>query len=46
MHDDVHGTAVAAVAAVLAACETVGIELSATTVGQLGLGAAGLGSRP
>jgi malate dehydrogenase (oxaloacetate-decarboxylating) len=43
MHDDVHGTAVAAFAAVLAACEQAGIELGASTVGQLGLGAAGLG---
>ena len=43
MHDDVHGTAVVAVAAVLAACAQVGIELSDSVVGQIGLGAAGLG---
>jgi malate dehydrogenase (oxaloacetate-decarboxylating) len=43
MHDDVHGTAVAALAAVIVACDSVGLELAATTVGQLGLGAAGLG---
>jgi malate dehydrogenase (oxaloacetate-decarboxylating) len=43
MHDDVHGTAVATLAAVLVACGQVGIELSDSTVGQIGLGAAGLG---
>ncbi|MGH9187032.1 MAG: NAD-dependent malic enzyme, partial [Acidimicrobiales bacterium] len=43
MHDDVHGTAVAALAAVLGACQHVGIDLSDATVGQLGLGAAGFG---
>jgi malate dehydrogenase (oxaloacetate-decarboxylating) len=43
MHDDVHGTAVATLAAVLAACDQVDIELSESTVGQIGLGAAGLG---
>jgi malate dehydrogenase (oxaloacetate-decarboxylating) len=43
MHDDVHGTAVVAVAAVLVACRHAGIELTAATVGQLGLGAAGYG---
>jgi malate dehydrogenase (oxaloacetate-decarboxylating) len=43
MHDDVHGTAVATLAAVLAACSQVGIELSDSVVGQIGLGAAGLG---
>ena len=43
MHDDVHGTAVVAVAAVLAACSQVGIEISESVVGQVGLGAAGLG---
>ncbi len=43
MHDDVHGTAVVAVAAVLAACSQVGIEISESIVGQVGLGAAGLG---
>ena len=43
MHDDVHGTAVATVAAALAACEQVGIRLEDSTVGQIGLGAAGLG---
>jgi malate dehydrogenase (oxaloacetate-decarboxylating) len=43
MHDDVHGTGVAALAATLAACEQVGIGFEASTVGQIGLGAAGLG---
>lgn len=43
MHDDVHGTAVATLAAALAACESVGIDLGDSTVGQIGLGAAGLG---
>jgi malate dehydrogenase (oxaloacetate-decarboxylating) len=43
MHDDVHGTAVATLAAVLAACDQVGIRLEGSTVGQIGLGAAGLG---
>jgi malate dehydrogenase (oxaloacetate-decarboxylating) len=43
MHDDVHGTAVVSVAAAIAACRHAGIELSSTTVGQLGLGAAGFG---
>jgi len=43
MHDDVHGTAVATLAAALAACEQVGIKLEDSTVGQIGLGAAGLG---
>jgi malate dehydrogenase (oxaloacetate-decarboxylating) len=43
MHDDVHGTGVATLAAVLAACEQVGIDLPSATVGQIGLGAAGFG---
>jgi malate dehydrogenase (oxaloacetate-decarboxylating) len=43
MHDDVHGTAVATLGAVQVACEAAGIELEGTTVGQVGLGAAGLG---
>jgi malate dehydrogenase (oxaloacetate-decarboxylating) len=43
MHDDVHGTAVVGVAAVIVACKQAGIELGAATVGQLGLGAAGSG---
>jgi malate dehydrogenase (oxaloacetate-decarboxylating) len=43
MHDDVHGTAVVVVAAVIVACRYAGIELRSATVGQLGLGAAGFG---
>jgi malate dehydrogenase (oxaloacetate-decarboxylating) len=43
MHDDVHGTAVATLAATLVACDQTGLELGAATVGQVGLGAAGLG---
>jgi malate dehydrogenase (oxaloacetate-decarboxylating) len=43
MHDDVHGTAVVAVAAAMVACRQAGIDLRAATVGQLGLGAAGSG---
>jgi malate dehydrogenase (oxaloacetate-decarboxylating) len=43
MHDDVHGTAVVSVAAAIVACRHAGIELRSAVVGQLGLGAAGLG---
>ena len=43
MHDDVHGTAVVSVAAVIVACRNAEIELRSATVGQLGLGAAGFG---
>lgn len=43
MHDDVHGTAVVSMAATIVACRQAGIELRSATVGQLGLGAAGLG---
>jgi malate dehydrogenase (oxaloacetate-decarboxylating) len=43
MHDDVHGTAVVSVAAVIVACRHAGIDLHSAVVGQLGLGAAGLG---
>ena len=43
MHDDVHGTAVVAVAAVMSACAQLGRPLEEQTVGQIGLGAAGFG---
>jgi malate dehydrogenase (oxaloacetate-decarboxylating) len=43
MHDDVHGTAVVGLAAVIVACRQAGIDLHSVTVGQLGLGAAGSG---
>jgi malate dehydrogenase (oxaloacetate-decarboxylating) len=43
MHDDVHGTAVVALAAALVACRHASLELREQVVGQIGLGAAGLG---
>jgi malate dehydrogenase (oxaloacetate-decarboxylating) len=43
MHDDVHGTAVVTLAAAIVACRQAGIMLPDATVGQIGLGAAGLG---
>jgi len=43
MHDDVHGTAVVSVAAVIVACRRAGVKLQDAIVGQLGLGAAGYG---
>lgn len=43
MHDDVHGTAVVTFAAAIAACRHVGMPLEEAVVGQIGLGAAGLG---
>ncbi|MBO0769480.1 MAG: NADP-dependent malic enzyme, partial [Solirubrobacterales bacterium] len=43
MHDDVHGTAVVTMAAVIVACRQVGIRLENAVVGQIGLGAAGFG---
>ncbi|PIC64270.1 NAD-dependent malic enzyme 1 [Sporosarcina sp. P13] len=42
MHDDQHGTAVVALAAALTACKHVGVDLANSSVGQIGLGAAGL----
>jgi malate dehydrogenase (oxaloacetate-decarboxylating) len=43
MHDDVHGTAVVTLAAMLVACRQVRRDPHDAIVGQLGLGAAGLG---
>jgi malate dehydrogenase (oxaloacetate-decarboxylating) len=43
LHDDQHGTAVVALAGLLNAVKRVGRELSTQAVGQVGLGAAGLG---
>jgi len=43
MHDDVHGTAVVTLAALIAACRQAGIRLDQAVVGQIGLGAAGFG---
>lgn len=41
MHDDQHGTATVALAAVINACKMTGTELGRAHVGQIGLGAAG-----
>jgi malate dehydrogenase (oxaloacetate-decarboxylating) len=43
MHDDVHGTAVVTLAAVITACSEASLELENAVVGQIGLGAAGFG---
>ena len=43
LHDDQHGTAVVVLAGLLSAARITGIDLSTCTVGQIGLGAAGLG---
>ncbi|MBT8143414.1 MAG: NADP-dependent malic enzyme [Gammaproteobacteria bacterium] len=43
LHDDQHGTAVVTLAALLNACDRVGRRLEESTVGQVGLGAAGIG---
>ncbi|HEX7375267.1 MAG TPA: malic enzyme-like NAD(P)-binding protein [Steroidobacteraceae bacterium] len=43
LHDDQHGTAVVALAALLNALRRVERDLASSTVGQVGLGAAGLG---
>ena len=43
LHDDQHGTAVVTLAALLNAARRSGVELSESTVGQIGLGAAGSG---
>jgi malate dehydrogenase (oxaloacetate-decarboxylating) len=43
MHDDVHGTGVATLAAIIVACRQVGRELDEVAIGQIGLGAAGFG---
>jgi malate dehydrogenase (oxaloacetate-decarboxylating) len=43
MHDDVHGTAVVTLSAVIVACRHAGVELADAAVGQVGLGAAGFG---
>jgi malate dehydrogenase (oxaloacetate-decarboxylating) len=42
MHDDQHGTATVALAALINACSLGGIDLKTATVGQIGLGAAGV----
>ncbi|HET9093845.1 MAG TPA: malic enzyme-like NAD(P)-binding protein [Solirubrobacteraceae bacterium] len=43
MHDDVHGTAVVTLAALIAACRQADMRLDEAVVGQIGLGAAGFG---
>lgn len=43
LHDDQHGTAVVALAALYSAVRRVGRTLESSIVGQIGLGAAGLG---
>lgn len=43
LHDDQHGTAVVVLAALLSAAERVGRDLKKSVVGQIGLGAAGIG---
>jgi malate dehydrogenase (oxaloacetate-decarboxylating) len=43
MHDDQHGTAVVALAALLNAARYSGVDLRASIIGQIGLGAAGTG---
>ncbi len=42
MHDDQHGTATVALAALINACNMSNIDLKTAKVGQIGLGAAGL----
>ena len=43
LHDDQHGTAVVALAALLTAMRRVGGKLEDCTIGQVGMGAAGIG---
>lgn len=43
LHDDQHGTAVVSLAAVLTAARRLEVDLSGCVVGQIGLGAAGMG---
>lgn len=43
LHDDQHGTAVVTLAAVLTAARESEIDLAHATIGQIGLGAAGIG---
>jgi malate dehydrogenase (oxaloacetate-decarboxylating) len=41
MHDDQHGTATVALAAVINACRSIGVDPRSSKLGQIGLGAAG-----
>ncbi|MEM9374037.1 MAG: malic enzyme-like NAD(P)-binding protein [Planctomycetota bacterium] len=43
LHDDQHGTAVVVLAALIGGARLAGIDLTTSTVGQIGLGAAGIG---
>jgi len=43
MHDDQHGTAVVVLASLLNACRYTGMHIPSTSVGIIGLGAAGMG---
>jgi malate dehydrogenase (oxaloacetate-decarboxylating) len=43
LHDDQHGTAVVTLAALINAAQRSGVDLCASTIGQIGLGAAGSG---
>jgi malate dehydrogenase (oxaloacetate-decarboxylating) len=43
LHDDQHGTAVVVLGALLSASRLAGFDLKSSTVGQIGLGAAGIG---
>jgi malate dehydrogenase (oxaloacetate-decarboxylating) len=43
LHDDQHGTAVVTLAALLNAAQRSGVDLRASVIGQIGLGAAGSG---
>jgi len=43
LHDDQHGTAVVVVAALISAARITGVNLEECVIGQIGLGAAGLG---
>jgi len=43
LHDDQHGTAIVVLAAAITACARAGVDLASARVGQIGLGAAGLG---
>ncbi|GJM19248.1 MAG: NAD-dependent malic enzyme [Phycisphaeraceae bacterium] len=43
LHDDQHGTAVVTLGAILSASRITGVDLSTSVVGQIGLGAAGIG---
>ncbi|TAL29769.1 MAG: NAD-dependent malic enzyme [Spirochaetes bacterium] len=43
LHDDQHGTAVVILAALISAARRVGLDIQKSVIGQIGLGAAGIG---